>query len=60
MKRITIRDLIWLVLLIAEGLAWWIDRQSILGKVRRYSPILYETITGHEIDTNNLRRPPER
>jgi len=27
MKKFTVRDLFWLVLVVAMGLAWWLDRQ---------------------------------
>jgi hypothetical protein len=57
MFRFTIRDVLWLMVVAALGVGWglehWLfcDRMRI---VRRYNPMLYETLTGQEVDTNNL------
>jgi len=53
MFRFTIRDLLWLMVVVGVLLAWWIDRSTLLGHIRRHSPLLYEIITGEEIDPNN-------
>jgi hypothetical protein len=53
MFRFTIRDMFWLLLVIAMGVGWWMDRRRILDIVRQQSPMLYEGITGHGIDTND-------
>jgi hypothetical protein len=53
MFRFTIRDMLWLVMVIGLAVGWWVDRQRILQLVRRQSPMLYEAITGEGIDTND-------
>jgi hypothetical protein len=55
MLRFSIRDVLWLTVVIAVVVAWRVDRMTLLGYIRRYNPMLYETITGEEIDTNNLK-----
>lgn len=33
--RFTIRDLLWLVLVVALGVGWWLDRQAAMTKSRQ-------------------------
>jgi hypothetical protein len=54
--RFTIRDLLWLMVVVGLWFAWRHDQMAILEQVRRHNPMLYEAITGQEIDTNN-RKP---
>jgi hypothetical protein len=51
--RFTIRDVLWLMVVVALLTAWWLDRSRLLGHMRRHAPLLYEVITGEEIDSNN-------
>ena len=55
MFRFTIRDVLWLMVVVGVVVAWRVDRTQLLGYIRRYNPMLYETITGEEINTNNLK-----
>jgi len=53
--RFSIRDLLWLMLVVALAVAWWADRRWLLNRVRQTNPMLYETITGEDINTNRLK-----
>jgi len=55
MFRFTIRDVLWLTVVVALWMAWRVDRMTLLGHIRRHNPMLYEAITAREIDTNNLK-----
>jgi hypothetical protein len=35
MIRFTIRDLLWATVVVALGVAWWIDRRSLTNQVAR-------------------------
>jgi hypothetical protein len=35
--RFSIRDLLWLTLVVAMGLGWWVDRQRVLTEFRQLS-----------------------
>jgi len=51
------RDLFWAAL-VAVMLGWWMEHKrlaSALGAIRNRNPMLYEALTGEEIDTNNRR-----
>ena len=54
MFRFAIRDVLWLMVVVGVLIAWRMDRSILLGHIRRQNPLLYEVITGEEIDTNNL------
>ena len=34
--RFTIRDLFWLMLVVALGVAWWVDREAAAARERRW------------------------
>ncbi len=53
MFRFTIRDVLWLTVVVAVWMAWRVDQRRILGHIRRHNPMLYEAITAQEIDTNS-------
>jgi hypothetical protein len=55
MLRFTIRDVLWLMVVVAVALGWWADRRWLLNRVRQSNPMLYETITGEQINTNRLK-----
>lgn len=58
MFRFTIRDVLWLTVVVAITAAWGLDHwvmEDRLQMVRRFSPMLYESVTGRETDTNNLK-----
>jgi hypothetical protein len=38
MFRFTIRDLLWLTLLMAVAVAWWVDRGRLASEVERLRP----------------------
>jgi hypothetical protein len=56
--RFTIRDGIWLTVVVVLALGWglehWLHNDR-LAIVKRHHPMLYEAMTGEEIDTNNLK-----
>jgi hypothetical protein len=63
MSRFTIRDVLWLTALVAIAGVWALDHwrmEAQLQIVRRHYPMLYETTTGRETDTNNLKPSPNR
>ena len=57
--RFTIRDLLWLSVVVTLATGWALDHarsNSQLQIVREHAPMLYETITGEDVDTNSLRK----
>jgi hypothetical protein len=44
--RFSIRDLLWLTLLAAFAVAWWIDRSRLAAEVERLTPEPYQVIRG--------------
>ena len=56
--KFSIRDLLWLTVVVMLAAGWWLDHAvsySQLQMVREHAPMLYETISGEEVDTNILR-----
>jgi len=58
MFRFTIRELVLLTLVVAMGVGWGLEHWLLSDRmevIRRLHPMLYETMTGEGVDTNNLR-----
>jgi len=58
MFRFTIRDVFWAIVVVGLVLGWGYEHakhEVIRGLVRKHHPMLYETATGEDIDTNNLK-----
>jgi hypothetical protein len=59
LPRFILRDLFWLVLACAIGLGWWLEHMLLCNRMqtlKRVYPMLYETMTGEEVQTNRLKR----
>ena len=37
MSRVTIRDLFWLTVVVALGVAWWLDRGKLKSQIDRFA-----------------------
>jgi hypothetical protein len=55
MKRFTLRDLFWLVLVVAMATAWGLDRLRWRAEVRRYKDIA-DRIAGFEAARNGYHQ----
>jgi len=42
--RFTIRDLLWLTVVVALGVAWWVDRSRLAARIDRLTPIAYPLV----------------
>jgi hypothetical protein len=61
--RFTIRDLLWLTVVVALGLGWWVDRQYLISQLRPWgvsppAPEAIDRIVEAEVDkrTDQLKR----
>jgi len=45
MLRFTIRDVLWLTVVVAMGVAWWIDRLQANKRVASLQATLYEALS---------------
>ena len=59
MFKFTIRDLLWLTVVVALGVAWWMDHQDLLPQRRRIPGLdnysgwqLWETPDAHPVAKN--------
>jgi hypothetical protein len=55
--KFTIRDLFWLVIVVAVALGWYVYHRETMRTLRMVAPMYYDGLTGEDINTNNLRRP---
>jgi hypothetical protein len=58
MFRFTIRELVLMTVVVALAYGWGLEHWLLCDRmevIRRLHPMLYETMTGEGIDTNNLR-----
>jgi hypothetical protein len=53
--KFTLRDLFWLLLVIAIATGWYVHHRETMQAVRRGAPMLYETMTGENVETNRLK-----
>ena len=56
--KFTLRDLAWLSVVLAVALGWYVHHRATMQTVRRGAPMLYEAMTGKDVDTNNLKAFP--
>jgi hypothetical protein len=48
MLRFTIRDVLWLTVVVALGVAWWIDRTRLMNRPQPAREESYEVIVGDQ------------
>jgi hypothetical protein len=63
LPQLTLRDLFWLVALVAMGCGWWVEHSLLcnrMEKVKELHPMLYETMTGEDVQTNRLKPEASR
>jgi hypothetical protein len=53
--RFTIRDVVWLTLLVAMGVAWWLDRSRLIAKLQLEERVV-DRFTA-ELEANGISAP---
>ena len=59
LPKLNLRDLFWLVVVVAMGLGWYAQHRQTMRTILRFSPMLYEKMTGEEVQTNRLKVHPQ-
>jgi len=57
--RFTIRDLLWLTLVVALAVGWWINRRQLLASHERYRRNLGHVLNAPVVDADFLTIPAE-
>jgi hypothetical protein len=58
MLRFSLRDVFWMTLVAMMGLGWGLEHWLLYTRmqtVKKLHPMLYEAMTGENVDTNNLK-----
>lgn len=55
LPKLNLRDLFWLMVVVAMGLGWYAHHRQTMRTILRSSPMLYEKMTGEEVQTNRLK-----
>jgi hypothetical protein len=63
LPQLSLRDLFWLVALVAMGCGWRVEHNLLCNRmetVKELHPMLYETMTREDIQTNRLKSEASR